>query len=318
LVLTNTTLTAETFGDDEEAAVVAALVALAYPADPQFSSVLNVVAQTSAFETRRRNLAASRALGFASAASGGRALASADPGALVVTVRLGALWDLRGRTDASRSNFTSAAAVCAALADDSALAADLATGGGAVVAALRAAAAAYALPALAAVSVNASASSPPRVDSCAQPHVPLPTPMPSYFPTPVPSPAPSPPPSDAPTPVPTLVPSLAPTPSPSDSPTPVPTLPPSDAPTPVPSDSPTPLPTLAPTPSPTGVLRGYKDCFCLSAQWVADLNTYCPSVAANFAEGCDNSLTVATMKSYFGACPALKSGFFTEGWEREK
>jgi hypothetical protein len=55
----------------------------------------------------------------------------------------------------------------------------------------------------------------------------------------------------------------------------------------------------------------------LSAQWVSDLNTYCPSIADNFAEGCDNSLTVETMKSYFGACPALKSGFFTEGHERE-
>lgn len=326
LVLINTSLTVDNFGEDEEAAIVAALCALAFPADPQYSRVLNVVPRISAFANRRRKLAAAKLaqqqpqpLGVALSSSGRVLLESTtndDDGGLIITVELGALWDLRGRTDASQNNLTSTDAVCDSMAE-STLAEDLGSGGDAVVAAMRATAEAFGIPELKYLSVNTTASSPPLADNCATPHVPLPTPVPTSLPTLAPTPIPSPQPTDAPTPLPTLVPSLSPTPDPSSSPTPVPTVPPTDSPTPVPTSSPTPLPTLPPTPSPTGVLRGYKECFCLSAQWVSDLNTYCPSIADNFAEGCDNSLTVETMKSYFSACPALKSGFFTEGHERE-
>jgi hypothetical protein len=67
-----------------------------------------------------------------------------------------------------------------------------------------------------------------------------------------------------------------------------------------------------PTPVPTTVLRGYKECFCLSAQWIRDLNTYCPSIAHHFSEGCQNNLTTTKMRSFFPACPALKSEFFDD------
>jgi hypothetical protein len=85
----------------------------------------------------------------------------------------------------------------------------------------------------------------------------------------------------------------------------------------VPTLDPTPLPSATPTPAPTTVLRGYKDCFSFSAQWVSDLKVYCPSIAHHFSEGCNKDMTKEQMRSFFGSCPALRSDFFTEGSERD-
>lgn len=314
VVLANTTLTPATFGPPEEAVVVAAAVAVAWPADPQYSSVTSVTYVAASVHRRRRSLLAS-----------GNASAAVGSGALAVSVRLGALWDLRGRTEAAQANTSSPGAVCDLLTES--LAADLGGGSGsssssgggegvALVAALRAAADAAAVASLARVTVDVNASTLPG--GCTSPHVPLPTPAPTTVPTSLPTLAPTPVPTLEPTPVPTLEPTLAPTPVPTLDPTPVPTSAPTPAPTPVPTLDPTPVPTDMPTPAPTGVLRGYRDCFCLSPQWIHDLKAYCPSIAHHFSEGCDNpNLTVDVMKSFFPTCPALRSGFFTEGWQRE-
>jgi len=48
----------------------------------------------------------------------------------------------------------------------------------------------------------------------------------------------------------------------------------------------------------------------LSAQWIEDLNYYCPSVAPHFEEGCTYNMTTEKMTTFFDDCPALRSEFF--------
>ena len=89
-------------------------------------------------------------------------------------------------------------------------------------------------------------------------------------------------------------------------PSPLPTA----LPSPLPTALPTPVPTPAPTYSPTATLRGYQNCFCLTEQWIRDLNVYCPSLSKHFDEGCTYNMTTTKMQSFFDECPPLRTEFF--------
>jgi outer membrane biosynthesis protein TonB len=263
-----------------------------------------------------------------------RALAAASAAAgVTVVVKVGALWDQRGRYSSASSalssshnaslSFASPDAVCGAMS--SGLEQDLASGGGSLAAALRAAALQAGVPSLAAVRVNATASAAPQPDSCEAPHVPLPTQQPTPRPSPVPSPPPTPVPTLVPSPLPTPLPSGLPSPLPSPSPTPhptlvptpLPTLQPTPVPTPVPtlqpspqpSPLPTPAPTPVPTPAPTAQLRGYQRCLCVSAGVARRLPVWCPLVAPLFkVQGsCLNNATVIGSSALLKTCAPLQN-----------
>jgi hypothetical protein len=246
---------------------------------------------------------------------------------LYVTVRIGTMWDLRGRTAAGKLNFTSSADVCHSLTttlSDELLGPDQ---GGAFVAAVRAAAVAAGVPGLASTSVNASLSTlPSACNTTTGPlPTPLPTPLPSPAPTPLPSAAPTPEPSPLPSPLPTPDPTFAPTPEPTHVPTSLPTatpteLPteaptpqPSEAPSPVPTDAPTPVPTSVPTSQPTQVLRGYQQCVCVTAGVARKLKAWCPNVAPHFdGESCLSNVTTAELYELVADCPPLQTTFFAD------
>jgi len=140
--------------------------------------------------------------------------------------------------------------------------------------------------------------------------IPEPTPLPTPEPTPLPTPEPTP----LPTPVPTLVPSPLPTESPTALPTAAPTAVPTGAPTELPTALPTAGPTFVPTPVPTAVLRGYKDCVCLSAATLKKLRKHCPDVAAKFETkygasldggACLENVTATELSSIAAGCRQL-------------
>ena len=319
LVFTNTTLTEETLDAADEAVLLAAVAAIAFPADPDYCSILSVENVLSAYARRRLARGGEE---------GGRALAESAQrtAGLRITFRVATIWDLRGRTSAGADkNMTSTGAVCSSMTGQ--LAANAADQGEALIAAVRAAAAAAGITSLAHSSVNASASVLP--DSCEAPHVPLPspvpTPLPSAAPTPLPSEVPTAFPTLPPTPVPTNEPTPSPTPVPTDEPTPLPSsLPtalPTAAPTPVPTDKPSPAPTDAPTPvpssvptsAPTPVLRGYQQCVCVTAGVARKLKSWCPSIAHQFdGESCLSNVTTAELYDLVADCPPLQTTFFSD------
>jgi hypothetical protein len=76
----------------------------------------------------------------------------------------------------------------------------------------------------------------------------------------------------------------------------------------LPTDVPTPLPTSVPT----TVLRGYKDCVCVSALTVKKLKVYCPEVAAYFSDDtCLYNMTSADLQDIAVDCDALQTDFFS-------
>jgi hypothetical protein len=105
---------------------------------------------------------------------------------------------------------------------------------------------------------------------------------------------------------------MLPTPLPTQLPTPLPTELPTISPTPLPTPAPSEVPTSVPTSAPTPVLRGYKDCVCVSALTVKKLKVHCPEVAAHFAaDSCLYNMTSADLATIAVDCDALQTDFFT-------
>jgi hypothetical protein len=107
-----------------------------------------------------------------------------------------------------------------------------------------------------------------------------------------------------------------PLPSPTALPSPIPSILPAPLPTAVPtqhpSEAPTPLPTPPPTPLPTPVLRGYKDCVCVSARVVKQLAVHCPGVAQHFAEdSCLHNMTPSDLAEITVGCEAFNYAIFS-------
>jgi hypothetical protein len=291
--------------------LIAAMTAIAKPADPRYSSISNVVNVVSSYNRRRR-------------LSADNATSAHLKSGISISFTLVTLWDLRGRTT-SLVNYSTSDAVCDSMTSN--LAAYVDVSGTTLVSAIRAAAQAASVSTLYFVTVNTSEAI--LGTECISAHVPVPTvsptmvptPLPTLIPTPLPTYSPTPPPSPVPTqqptPVPTYAPSPVPTPMPTSLPSSVPSPLPSQVPTSEPTSLPTSVPTHTPTPlptsAPTTVLRGYQQCVCVTAGVARKLKSWCPSIAHRFdGESCLANVTTVELYDLVAECPPLQTTFFSD------